>query len=288
MKSMIAITGLLFLARAGFAQEPSLAELSKAQERAAEARRKVADLIGRLDGIQTVGLCGSGTDYRLLVVAKDQPTRRQAEGMLGGASLPGVRILWSVREASLDVRAALDNPPPLASSLGLGDPAPAQAGPAVAPPSMYDCDLIREHLKLPPLQHPAGDGRSWPPCQIVRRTVEGQPGAPAMLYAQHRPDCPIGLGQVPPPAVADSFVAWVFGLPPGGGAPAGNARPGEPVPAPPPVQNVGAWPPGPAYGWNWSGAWVRHGWVVFHYCRGGGWRGGSWGGHCQGRGGRGR
>jgi hypothetical protein len=72
------------------------------------------------------------------------------------------------------------------------------------------CDIIRDYLKLKPVHHPIGNGRSLIPCQLVRRSVVGPGGGHTYVYTKHRSDCPIRLGRVSQPEWADNFVGWVF------------------------------------------------------------------------------
>src|SRR5688572_21668962 len=76
--------------------------------------------------------------------------------------------------------------------------------------SVTDCDIIREHLKMKKVTHPAGNGKSWVPCQVMNRTTIGPGGTHSFTYTNHRPDCPIRMGRVSEPAWSDNYMAWVF------------------------------------------------------------------------------
>ncbi|HLY07889.1 MAG TPA: hypothetical protein VKW04_01165, partial [Planctomycetota bacterium] len=173
-------------------------------------------------GVASVGVGGSGTDYRLLVAVRDAATQRSVRELIGDA-YGGVRIVWSIAERP--TRAALAEPP------GERFP-PLVVAPAPAPPpapdrqnpwnaSALDCDIVRDYLHLKPVTHPAGNGKSWAPCQILKRTTLGPGGSTSFSYTAHRPDCPIRLGRVGEPAGSDQVLAWIFrqGItPPTGGA----------------------------------------------------------------------
>jgi hypothetical protein len=58
--------------------------------------------------------------------------------------------------------------------------------------------------------HPAGNGKSWVPCQVMTRTTIGPVGSYSFTYTNHRPDCPVRLGRVGEPSWSDNYMAWVF------------------------------------------------------------------------------
>ncbi|MBI3854200.1 MAG: hypothetical protein HY293_00765 [Planctomycetes bacterium] len=107
-------------------------------------------------------------------------------------------------------------PPPPPEPVPLKPPAQKpQTLPSPEPPNFWnasvtDCDIIRDHLKMKPVTHPAGNGKSWVPCQVMQRTTIGPGGGHSFTYTNHRPDCPVRLGRVGEPAWSDNYVAWVF------------------------------------------------------------------------------
>lgn len=98
-----------------------------------DARYKASDLrasaeveLSTLPGVVSVGLGGSGTDYRLIVVVRDLAAKLGARERLGGDAFGGVKILWCVAAAPSDT--ARSAPAPVAR------PAPPPPPPAPAMP----------------------------------------------------------------------------------------------------------------------------------------------------------
>lgn len=177
-----------------------------ARTRAQEMRQECAAALESIDGVGSVGLGGSGTDYRIVIAVRDAATQRHVRDLVGD-SYGGVRILWSIAEAPrpapLPEAPAERTRPPTQP-----EPPPERLNPWNA--AAVDCDIIRDHLKLKPIQHPAGNGKSWVPCQLTKRTTIGPGGVTSFSYTNHRPDCPIRMGRVGEPAGSDYFTAWVF------------------------------------------------------------------------------
>jgi hypothetical protein len=67
----------------------------QARQRAADARQKAAALLDFVDGVQSVNMGGTGTDYRLLIVTRTPAARRAARTELGGGEIfDGIRVSW--------------------------------------------------------------------------------------------------------------------------------------------------------------------------------------------------
>lgn len=179
----------------------------KARDRAIEMRAECATALESVEGVATVGVGGSGRDYRLLIAVRDAATQRHVRDLIGGDAYGGVRIVWSVSEPPRQTT-------PLAEPSGdrlqprQPEPVPDRLNPWNA--SVTDCDIIREYLRMKPVTHPAGNGKSWTPCQVLRRTTIGPGGGHFFTYTSHRPDCPVRLGRVGEPPWADNYLSWVF------------------------------------------------------------------------------
>lgn len=96
-----------------------------------DARYKASDLrasaeveLSTLPGVVSVGLGGSGTDYRLIVVVRDLAAKLGARERLGGDAYGGVKILWCVTAAPAET------PRPAAAPVAR----PAPAAPLPPPP----------------------------------------------------------------------------------------------------------------------------------------------------------
>jgi hypothetical protein len=199
---------LIWIMALALQDDPSAAG-NKARERALEMRQECATALESVDGVGSVGVGGSGLDYRLLIVVRDALTQVYVRDLIGGDSYGGIRIVWAI---SAPGRPPTTEPPP--------QPAPEKPRaqtPETLPefPNAWnaratDCDIIRDYLKMKPVTHPSGNGKSWVPCQVVRRTTIGPGGGHAFTYTNHRPDCPIRLGRVGEPPWSDNYVAWVF------------------------------------------------------------------------------
>ena len=95
MKSCIAVLGLLLGSAPLLAQDA--VERADARDRADAARRKVAGFAVGTDA--TVGLAGSGTEFRLLVVVRDPVEKKALKDLVGGDRCDGIPILWSMRNS---------------------------------------------------------------------------------------------------------------------------------------------------------------------------------------------
>ncbi len=152
---------------------------------------------------------GVNGEYRLMIAVADDLSLKTAREKLGGDTYKGLKVHWMVQK-------------PVATDAARPAPVPAPVV-EVKPKSSTrrteadygcgleaDCDIVRDHLRLKPVQHPAGDGRSWIPCAIVLRSVTGSGGGHSFSYAKHRPDCPIRLGRVGSPGYNDYLVEWLI------------------------------------------------------------------------------
>ncbi|HLY72495.1 MAG TPA: hypothetical protein VKU80_00115 [Planctomycetota bacterium] len=194
---------LLLLLGLGLQDDPQFQQ--QARERAQELRRECAQALEQVDGVGAVGLGGSGTDYRIVVAVRDAATQRYVRDLIGD-TYGGVRILWSIAEPPR-------RPPAPSGLAGPPRPPPLESAPEPLNPwnaSPLDCDIIRDHLKLKAVPHPADNGKSWVPCQVMKRTTIGPGGVTTFSYTKHRPDCPIRMGRVSEPPGSDYFMAWVF------------------------------------------------------------------------------
>lgn len=97
---MIALIAALLL------QDPLQA--ADARERADGARRTCAGLVAGTDGLSMIGMAGSGTEYKLLLVVRDPVVKKSIQERLGGDQVNGIPILWSVKNPTAQA------PPPLA------------------------------------------------------------------------------------------------------------------------------------------------------------------------------
>lgn len=205
---MLTFATMLMLAAGAAAQD----DVESALRKARDAREKAERLLKGFDDATVVGFGGGGGAFRLMISCRDAAALDEARKRLGGDAVDGVPILWSFRKAA---------PPPEAKPVPLPEPAPAQPpkpeplpkGAGDEPPwkaSITDCDIIRDHLKLKPIEHPIGNGRFRAPCQLIQRSVIGAGGGHTYLFTKHRDECPIRLGRVAQPPWADNFVAWVF------------------------------------------------------------------------------
>lgn len=185
------------------------ADPAAARAQAAAARDRAEARVGLFEGVRSVGMGGTGAEYRLIVVVDSYPTKARVKEALGGESFDGVRILWTIAGNGLPVAngPAPAEPPPVPAAF----PAPAaEVADNFWNAKPEDCDIIRNHLKMKKISHPSGNGRSWLPCAVHLRQVVGAGGGHTFTYTKHRPDCPIRTGRVGMPAYADRFIAWVY------------------------------------------------------------------------------
>jgi hypothetical protein len=182
----------------------------KARDRATEMRQECAAALESVDGVGSVGMGGTGTDYRLLIVCRDVAIQRHVRELIGGDEYGGVRIVWSIADPT---RRPPPPPEPFNEKPRVQQPEPPPQFPEaqnVWKASVTDCDIIRDHLKMKKVTHPAGNGKSWVPCQVMTRTTIGPVGSYSFTYTNHRPDCPVRLGRVGEPSWSDNYMAWVF------------------------------------------------------------------------------
>src|SRR5678810_208334 len=76
------------------------AQPAEARERADGARRKCAAVIAGTDGLSTIGMAGSGTDYKILLVVRDPAVKKSIQDRLGGDVVDGIPLLWSVKNST--------------------------------------------------------------------------------------------------------------------------------------------------------------------------------------------
>lgn len=136
---MIALLAALLLAQ-------DSAQAADARERADDARRKCASLVAGTDGLSSIGMAGSGTEYKLLLVVRDPAAKKSIQDRLGGDRCDGLPIVWSVKNPTAQ---ALPAPAPL-------PPAAVDAGGDAGDPSTLDCRR-----------------RCWPPSYVWTYTPPG-------------------------------------------------------------------------------------------------------------------
>src|SRR5579862_3901226 len=185
-------------------QDDSRTREKQAREQAQELRKECAAALESVDGVGSVGLGGTGLDYRIVIAVRDAATQRHVRDLIGD-TYGSVRIFWSI---ALTPRRTPPQPP----TEGPAPAFPQTAGDRMNPgnPSPLDCDIIRDHLKLSPLAHPAADGQPGGACHLIWRSMVGPAGVTTFASPNHRPDCPIRTGRVGEPAGADNFISWLF------------------------------------------------------------------------------
>ena len=144
---MIALVAALLLAQ-------DAVQAADARERADEARRKCAGIVAGTDGLTTIGMAGSGTEYKLLLVVRDPAVKKSIQDRLGGDQCNGIPILWSVKNPT-----ALAQPVPPAQP----PPLPAVEEPAgdATDPSTLDCRRHRYWPTYAWTTTPPGWYRPW-------------------------------------------------------------------------------------------------------------------------------
>ena len=94
----------------------------EARFQASEVQLRCGGALAGLDGLTSVNIAGSGTDYRLIIVVRDLEAKFAARALLGGDVYGGVKVMWSVSN-------------PAAARPVAARPAPAPAPrPYTAPP----------------------------------------------------------------------------------------------------------------------------------------------------------
>ena len=114
---------------AAFLLAQDAVDLADARERADGARRKCASLIAGTDGLSSIGLAGTGTEYKLLLVVRDPVAKKAIQDRLGGDRCDGIPVLWSVKNP-----AAAPVPPPMPEAA-----VAPEGAPDFSDPSSLDC-----------------------------------------------------------------------------------------------------------------------------------------------------
>ena len=177
-----------------------------ARERAGEVRARCVTRLDGVAGVSSVNYAGSGTDYRLLIVIQNHIAKAAAREKLGGDAWEGLGIHWTVLSNQTVAAPTPERKP--------ADPAatpPPATLPQPTPPSTPngepDCDIVRAQLRLPAMRHPVGGNswKSWIPCKVWLRSVNGPGGGHSYLHAKHRPGCVYQNGLVSP-VVREGFL----------------------------------------------------------------------------------
>lgn len=168
-----------------------------ARIRATDARARCVTLLDAVEGVTGVNYAGSGVDYRLMIVVRDYAVKAAAQRKLGGDSCEGMPILWTVTNKTFTtpgtttIAAPLEPAPAPAAAPKPQEAAakPSQQGPMG--PDVPDCDIVRAQYGLPSVRRPVGGSswKSWIPCKVWLRAVQGAGGGHSYLYTKHRPGC---------------------------------------------------------------------------------------------------
>jgi hypothetical protein len=203
MRQMLAL-GVAALAVLGATRVESQDEdAALARAKAIELRGRCMTLLDDVEGVTSVNYAGAGKDYRLLVVVRDPAARSAARRKTGGDTWEGIPILWSVTHPgtyttpSTATIAAPQEGTPAAPKTPEPAPAPSKPQKAAQPTAdVPDCDIVRAQMGLPPVHHMVGGNswKSWTPCQVWLRAVQGPGGGHSYLYTKHRPGCPFQDG----------------------------------------------------------------------------------------------
>ena len=94
-----AIVALIVLTAGGSlsAEEPTRFEEGRARQNAQEVRSSCAGTLLFVEGVDSVGTGGIGTQYRLLIVVRNLSAKHDARKRLGGDTFKGLPIVWFVR-----------------------------------------------------------------------------------------------------------------------------------------------------------------------------------------------
>jgi hypothetical protein len=197
------VRGALLAAILGLAAGPTLHPqddaAALAHSKAVDVRSRCITLLDGVEGVTSVNYAGSGGEYRLLISVRDYTAKEAVRRKTGGDSWEGLTILWTVTNggftnAANRTIAAPREPAPQDPAAFPQDPPPAArpAPPPAAAPDIPDCDIVRAQYGLPPVRHPVGNGsyKSWVPCKVWLRAVQGPAGGHSYLYTKHRPGCP--------------------------------------------------------------------------------------------------
>jgi len=185
-----------FLAISASAQEPrpSVQEVLKEQGPAIRA----------LEGVLDVAVGGTAEDPRIMVRVSSEEAKAAVSQKIGGHAGGYKFYIYVARPAGQTVVAPTPIPPPDSTK-----PPPRKTETEKEPPTIEDCDIFRDHLKLKPVTRHK-DKLTIDGCKLMRRSRVGGGGGHAFWYTRHRFDCPIRTNQLPIPAKADEFTTWVF------------------------------------------------------------------------------
>lgn len=176
-----------------------------ARGRALEAKTSCVNRLEGTDGVGSVNFAGAGTDYRFLVIVRDPTVKEAARKLIGGDKWEGFPILWLVTRPAAPPPsdpAALETEQEIVADAipQAPEPAAGETAPQARPPGpqIPDCDIVRAQLRLPAVRHPVGNGstKSWIPCKVWLRAVQGPGGGHSYLHTKHRPSCPFQDGLV--------------------------------------------------------------------------------------------
>ena len=170
-----------------------------ARSRAIDARARCVTQLNEIEGITSVNYAGAGTDYRLMIVARDLTAKLAAQKLTGGDTWEGMPILWTVTQKpytspQTTTIAAPPKQPETAPA------APNSIAGGQQTPTIPDCDIVRAQVGLPSVRRPVGGSswKSWIPCKVWLRAVQGPGGGHSYLYTKHRPGCPFMDGVISP------------------------------------------------------------------------------------------
>ena len=175
--------------------------LSAQEERSAieEVLKKHKESIEKMDGVIAVDIGGTGEDMRVLIRVNTKEAKSAVREKLGEA-LEGYKVFVYVAaktgQTTASTRPAV--PPPL--------PPRTETQPD---PTIEDCDIVRDHLRLKPVTHHEG-GKTIDGCQLIRRERIGSGGGRTFWFTKHRRDCPIRANRLKEPEDTDDFLKWVF------------------------------------------------------------------------------
>jgi len=107
----------------------------QARQRASEIRLKCSGVLAGMDGVTSVSVAGSGTDYRLILVVRDFAAKLAAREIMGGDTYDGLKVLWNVSNPNAVTAAPIPASPASAATLTspLLESPTLKAAPQVAP-----------------------------------------------------------------------------------------------------------------------------------------------------------
>src|SRR5688572_98482 len=94
------------------ANEDTRRSAAEARFQASEVQLRCVAALSNFDGLTSVNLAGSGSDYRLLIVVRDLASKLEARQLLGGDVYGGVKVMWSVAAAPAAARPEIPAPAP--------------------------------------------------------------------------------------------------------------------------------------------------------------------------------